>query len=238
MGFFKFGRKKRQQNNTPPTFPTSEHPVQFGFFGAGAGAVDEYRNQVTYTFAPGWGDPPGQPLTMPTVLFSPDGGSLKPVLDVIKEQGGLHHIIALYPQDEPDVNHMSDEQTIAVFERARADAASVGINVPIMVIYGVEGTPGISHADIVGRDRYGAGPQFLDGLRTDQKRIYVPGGADPWKEDPMPFVDVARRDPQGWGVVSFIWLDQWGGSSNLGVRSNGMREAHRLAYEKAISPGF
>jgi hypothetical protein len=156
------------------------------------------------------------------------GEPLDMTLALIQKQGGLHHIIALYPQDEPDVNKMSDAETAAKFDAARAAALKVGINPPIMVCYGAEGTPGIGHADIVGRDRYGMGPQRIE-LRQGQKRFYIPGGCNPWRDDPVQFAQAALDDPDAWGVVSFIWIDQWGGTQHLGVRSNGTADRHREA---------
>lgn len=211
----------------PPPVPivSKRH---FGYYGTQEGMPAEVADHTSFVFAPGW-DGSGLPLTGPTVLFSPFGDPMDATLAKVKAQGGLHHIIALYPQDEPDVNRMSEAETVAKFEAARAAARAVGIDPPIMVCYGAEGVPGIGHADIVGRDRYGMGPQRID-LRPGQKRFYVPGSCNPWREDPVQYAQAALDDPDAWGVVAFIWLDQWGGTQHLGVRSNGTAARHREAY--------
>lgn len=228
----------------PVPLPTPEpvpapRKLHFGYYGSMAGQREETADHVTYNFAPGW-DGSGLPLTGPTVLFAPSGEPLDATLRTVQQQGGLHHIIALYPQDEPDVNNMTDAQTVAKFEAARAAARAVGIDPPIMVCYGAEGTPGIAAADIIGRDRYGMGPQHIGLVRAGQKRFYVPGGCNPWREDPVQYAQAALDDPDAWGVMAFIWLDQWGGTQHLGVRSNGTaarhREASALLGNKAPAP--
>lgn len=219
----------------PPEVPV-ETPVakpHFGYYGAGENQEAETVDHTSFTFAPGW-DGSGLPLTRPTVLFAPGGDPLDAVLAKVKAQGGLHHIIALYPQDEPAENNLNESQTIAKFEAARAAARAVGLNPPppIMVCYGRKGTPGIANADIIGQDWYENGPQWIPLARSDQKRFFIPGAANPWREDVMQFADAALSDAHCWGVVSFIWLDQWGGTQHLGVRSNGLAQRHREAYAK------
>lgn len=217
----------------PPVVVPEPTKLHFGYYGSLHGQDEETKDHTSFTFAPGW-DGSGLPLTRPTVVFSPDGGSLLPTLQKIKEQGGLHHIIALYPQDEPAENGLNENQTVACFEAARQAARDVGMNPvpPIMVCYGKKGQPGIYNADIIGLDWYEHGPQKIGLARVGQKRFYVPGSANPWQEDPVAFVNAAQADSQAWGVVCFIWLDQWGGTQNLGVKSNGTVGRHREAYAR------
>jgi hypothetical protein len=224
---------RRPKPETPIPEP-KRTPLHFGYFGA---PNPEFADHVTYQFAPGW-DGGGLPLTGPTVLFSPFGKPLDETLRKVKEQGGLHHIIAMYPIDEPDVAGKSDEEATAIFNAARDAARAVGLNPPppIMVCYGAKGFPGKEAADIIGQDKYGQGP-FTVPIRPDQKRFYIPGVADPWREDPVPFVEKALADPLAWGIVTFIWLDQWGGESHLGVHGNGMAVRCRAAYAMIEAAG-
>ena len=212
----------------PPAVVVKKH---FGYYGQPTSAENE--GHTSYTFAPGW-DGSGLPLTRPTVVFAPAGESLLPTLQKIRDQGGLHHIIALYPQDEPAENNLNDEQTIAKFEAARQAARDVGMNPapPIMVCYGNKGRPGVANADIIGLDWYEHGPQKIELRRSGQKRFYIPGSCNPWREDPVQFAQAALDDPDAWGVVCFIWVDQWGGTQHLGVKSNGMAAACREAFER------
>jgi hypothetical protein len=209
-----------------PTPQPAKGGIHFGYFGA---PNVEFIDHVTYQFAPGW-DGGGLPLNSPTVLFSPFGDPLDAALQTIKKQGGLHHIIALYPQDEPDVAGLDDAQATAKFKAARDAAKAVGIDVPIMCVYGSKGYPGVGAVDIVGHDNYGRGPLVPLLVRNDQKVVYVSGGCNPWREAPVAFVDAAMADPRAWGVINFIWLDQWGGTQHLGIRSNGTAGRHREAY--------
>jgi hypothetical protein len=217
----------------PPVTPPILDPIKhFGYFGGPTTA--ENADHTTFTFAPGWDVEEGLPLTRPTVLFAAWGQPMDAMLAKIKEQGGLHHIIALYPQDEPAEAGLNEEQTVAKFEAARAVARAVGLDPPppVMVCYGRKGTPGFSNADIVGMDDYGRGAIKLDLVRGDQRRFYILGGCNPWREHPFPFVDAALADPKAWGVISFIWLDAWGGTQHLGVKSNGRAALHREAYAR------
>ena len=219
---------------TPPpvVLPEPKRTLHFGYFGAPTDA--ENADHTTFTFAPGWDLNAGFPLTRPTVLFAAWGQPMDEMLGKVKAQGGLHHIIAMYPQDEPAENGLNEAQTVAKFESARTAARAVGLNPPppIMVCYGRKGTPGIANADIIGLDDYGQGPIKLPLSRPDQRLFYIPGGCNPWREDPVAFAEAALADPAAWGVVSFIWIDQWGGTQHLGVRSNGMADRHRQAFVK------
>jgi hypothetical protein len=98
-----------------------------------------------------------------------------------------------------------------------------GLTPKIVVTFADIGTPGIASVDVVSTDRYGSGTRAVDALNAialpGQLKFYIPGGACPWNEDPRPFMDRAQRDQLVWAIVSFIWLDQWGGTQNCGIRS-------------------
>lgn len=148
--------------------------------------------------------------------------------------GLLPMVIGLYPLDEPDVSGLSDALVTQAVNETRAAWPGPKIG----VIYGTHGTPGIGAYDWVGMDDYGAGAgvlQRLPSIRADQRWIVVPGGADPWKQDPAPFVDFANSHPQVAVFMPFCWFDGYGGTPNAGIRSNGMALRYAAASAKGAT---
>ena len=150
----------------------------------------------------------------------------------------LDHIVALYPRDEPDLAGDSDEKVTAMnltLRRVMAEFPALR-DTRLAVIYsGRQTWPGLATYDWVGFDDYNAREGiFVDGLYTDLKLrlrpdqgiILVPGGADPWRQDPQPFLDAARSDPQVVAIMPFIWFDYAAPDVGKGIRSNGMRGAY------------
>jgi hypothetical protein len=134
-------------------------------------------------------------------------------------------VIALYPIDEPDVHGISDSR----MTKCCADTRAAWPGPKLAVIYGTQGTPGISAYDWIGRDDYGAGAGVLNHLpqiRPDQQWIIVPGGADPWKQDPAPFVAFADAHHQVAVLMPFLYSDYAGGQ---GIGTNGMLPAYAAA---------
>lgn len=129
-------------------------------------------------------------------------------------------VIALYPIDEPDIH---PTLTDAVMTKCYQETRAAWPGVKIAVIYGPNGqTPGISAADWIGRDDYGAGTgvfSHLPAIRPDQQWIIVPGGADPWKQDPAPFATFATAHNQVAVLMPFLYVDYVGGK---GIANNGM----------------
>jgi hypothetical protein len=139
-------------------------------------------------------------------------------------------VIGLYVLDEPDLVPVPD----AIMATAFRDARATWQTAKICVIYSDHGTPGIAEADWIGTDRYGLGSgvlAHLPGLRGAQRWLLVPGGADPWKNDPGPFCDFALAHPEVAGIVAFLWGDYGEGK---GIRANGMAEAYRAAGRRII----
>lgn len=135
-------------------------------------------------------------------------------------------VVATYPVDEPELHAIAGLD--AVYQ-----AVKVAWPVPLAVIYGDHGSyPGAGSADWIGFDDYPratitGGPA----LRSDQKRILVPGGANPWRNDPTPFMARARSDAQVAAVIAFCWFDgAWQGPQQ-GIRSNGMADTYRRAFK-------
>jgi hypothetical protein len=109
-------------------------------------------------------------------------------------------------------------------------------NVPLAVIYSERGSrPGISSYDWVGIDAYAMGSKILGKpyaklrklLTSKQRLLLVPGGADPWREDPAPYFKRAASDPKLVGVVAFLWFDNAAPDVGLGIRSNGLAAKYR-----------
>ena len=96
--------------------------------------------------------------------------------------------------------------------------------------------PGLEDYDIVGGDAYELGddilPQYdrlLSRLRPEQQLMLFPGGADPWQQEPAPFVTwaLAHAD-RVFAVCPFTWFDREG-IPDSGIRDNGMADAYRTA---------
>ena len=127
--------------------------------------------------------------------------------------------IALYVLDEPDVLGISDAVMTQCFNETRAAWPGPAI----AVVYGTHGTPGIAAADWAGHDSYREGPQF-PALRAGQHAIVVPGGADPYRQDPAPFATFANAHAEVALVWAFLYIDYTGvnGEPEKGIANNGM----------------
>lgn len=167
----------------------------------------------------------------------------------LQEAGLLVNVRALYPIDEPDLNGKSAEEVRAVNAMVRRVAAEFPelAGVKLAVIYAaprVRGDwPGIEAYDWVGFDDYdnrdrifGNGEYFAlkQHLTKEQRILLVPGGVDPWRQDPGPFVAQAQRDDQVVAIIPFIWQDNADRGLGLGIRSNGMRGAYCAAGKAVI----
>lgn len=150
----------------------------------------------------------------------------------ITEAGFADQVVALYPIDEPDVAGKTDAEVTAVNAMLKRI-----IGKPLAVIYGCTTgkRPGRDSYDWLGCDDYPAGCDnatgasawaFQAGLRPDQRLILVPGGADPWRQDPNCFAVKAHGDKQVVAVLAFIWQDNAAPGVGLGVRSNGLRRLY------------
>jgi hypothetical protein len=134
--------------------------------------------------------------------------------------------IALYPIDEPDVHGISDSVMTQCFNETRTAWPGPAI----AVVYGTRGTPGIAAADWVGDDKYREGPQFPT-LRAGQRAITLPGGADPYRQDPAPFVAFAKAHAEVALVWAFLYVDYTGvnGEPEKGIGSNGLLASYSAA---------
>lgn len=244
---------------TPAPVPVVQRSdLLFGYFGTCPTCQQETSGHTNLLFeAPDWF---GLQVTIddmtrqqsPTILFTPrDERRLRDLLASLQNANVLRYVVALYPQDEPDNAGMSEAEVVAMVSLQRQIAAQfVELNtVSIAVIYGSQGhnTPGISAFDWVGFDDYDRGAGVLDSewaafrsrVRVDQRLILVPGGASPWRTDPVSFLAYANSDPQVVAIVPFIWFDNAGGAGQ-GIRSNGMKHSYCITGTaiKGVSPSI
>jgi hypothetical protein len=161
----------------------------------------------------------------------------------LRDANVLQNVAALYPQDEPDLLGLDDVTVIEANRALRAVAAEFDElkNVPLAVIYSERGTrPGLSSYDWVGIDAYAMGSKILAKpyaklrklLTKQQRLLLVPGGANPWREDPAPYFKRAASDPKVIGIVAFLWFDNAAPDVGLGIRSNGLAPRYRQRLGK------
>lgn len=229
--------------STPVASTPSRPDLAFGYYGSCLTCLAETRDHVTLIWvAPAWNGLQAAVDDMtraavPTVLMTPqDPVALRTLFAQLRNANVLRFVAALYPQDEPDVNGFTEAQmqTIANVQRRVASEFVELEGVKLAVIYGATtNRPGLSSFDWVGFDNYDAGAGVLGEelaafkllLRTDQRLLLVPGGADPWRTDPRPFYEYAQTDPQVVAVVGFAWLNY--DTEHLGIGRNGMASAYR-----------
>lgn len=178
-----------------------------------------------------WGPDTRSPLK-PTAL-----AELTKVFGDLHTAGVLHMVRALYPIDEPDLAGKSDSDMFNAVGVVRAAAKQFVdlADVQVWCIYGQNGTPGVDAFDAVGWDNYQSGAGALGWyaqLPAGKGKILVPGGAEPWKNDPGPFVQRALSDPTVVAVIAFLWVDYAGGK---GINDNGMLAAYRAAGKQIIA---
>lgn len=152
--------------------------------------------------------------------------NLRFYFDGMRAAGVLHLVIALYPEDEPDLS-MTESEVVDMVRMVRSVAAEYQelAQVQVWAIYGNTGkTPGIAQYDAVGRDNYGAGPQQIGA--PNQRLLLVPGGASPWRESPDAYLAEANRNPRVIAIIPFLWQYPQAGQG-LGISQNGMAPVYR-----------
>jgi hypothetical protein len=241
----------------PPSSPmVRSAPLEFGYYGTWETTqVAETANHVTYAWvmAGDTGISEIQEAQMRGVKgvivdvswlvyvrdvkpfrVHPQGAdNLRAYLTTLRDAGVLQTLSAVYPQDEPDVNGLSAQAVLKVNAMIRSVLAEFDLHVPLVVIYGTQGTPGIESYDIVGSDNYGDPEGAISRIDSivspTQKKLLVPGG---WCADlnPIqPFLDKAESDPSVWGIAAFVWTDNAGGTTYCGIRSAPTRKSYCAA---------
>jgi hypothetical protein len=241
----------------------------FGYYGAVNETIPEVAGHVNLAWVMGWGsngawlENVATQLTqarqhgirhivlgIPQAYNASAESDVRYVFESLVVRGLLDDIVALYPIDEPDGAHKSDAQVTAANATLRRVMASFPQleQTKLAVIYTAGNQrPGIASYDWVGFDDYDRGCIALDNgypalkaqLRPDQRLMIVPGGADPWRQDPACFFAKAQLDQQVIAIVPFIWFDNWeditkaGGTK--GIRSNGMANVYCIAGRRTIT---
>lgn len=137
------------------------------------------------------------------------------------------HAFAWYLVDEPNIteNNLSETQLTTAIATVRSITSYTQLNnIPIAAVYGHTGSyPGVQLFDWTGFDDYGA-PIFTNGaynsfvslLTAAQKTIILPGGGDPWREDPASYYNKAQADTRVVMIMPFKWF------GTDGIGANGM----------------
>lgn len=231
----------------PAPIPRTDKPL-LGYYGSCVSCLAATRDHISFYMVMNWdGDgisemQRAKAWNIPVILHLPEAyaseGAVRARFATLRALDLLSGIKALYPVDEPDLAGYSAARVGVANAMVRRVMAEFGLTVPLAVIYSAAFTwPGVESYDWVGFDNYDPGAGiFSNGdyqrlksvLRADQRILLVPGGADPWRQDPTPFFNKAQADPQVIGIVAFLWRDyDYQGRLRQGIGSNGMAGAYR-----------
>src|SRR5574337_780 len=140
-----------------------------------------------------------------------------------------------YVIDEPDLQIKRNNLTEANLITGINAIKYVFPDMKLMVIYSNSETfPAKYLFDYVGFDDYGAGSAVLNELpaiNANKSYVIIPGGANPWKQDPTPFVEFSRKHNVAF-LVAFLYSDYPG---NKGIGTNGMYPAYQKAFNSIRS---
>lgn len=224
--------------------PQSADRLQFMYYGSLPGQLEATRDHVTHHWISPWS---GEQLgliaatELPVVLepSSTESDTLFAELLALQERGLLGRVRIVYVQDEPN---LAAKRVDPLRVRAVMGNFVELANAKLGVIYssGNDERPGIEHFDLVGVDNYGAGTRALEDvdklvalLAPDQRVWLVPGGADPWRQDPAPFLAAALADDRIAGLVCFAWFDGTLSSGfGLGIGRNGLSAQYRAGGKR------
>lgn len=157
---------------------------------------------------------------------------LRQFFDAIEQAGFMSLVSVIYPLDEPDNLPLSDTQVTMVNDLIRTVMAEYPtLHAKLATTYGDRAgkggpLPGVLSFDWVGFDNYGS-PIFTNGeynsfvsrIGANQRTLILPGGCDPWKQDPTPFYNHAQTDPRVAMIMPFMWFENGG---TPGIVNNGM----------------
>jgi hypothetical protein len=232
--------------------PPPRAGIEFGYFGVDGAQVSETAAHVTFVHTPDWGDwdnaADRERIAQQTIAYLQEAqarGVRNAWLSVgfLVFDNAFHYrgsaelvafkariealglgpmVVALYPVDEPELHGI----TSASLTAALADIRVAWPGPKLAVIYGDHGSyPALDAYDWIGKDDYGRGIPVI-GVRPDQRVIVVPGGTDPWRDDPESFYAYATANTNVVAIIAFVWFDHFGGTANRGIRSNGLSSAY------------
>lgn len=207
----------------------------YGYFGDCDTCVAETKGHANLAMVMGWGAPgamerhateavAAKQHILLAVCWACGADNLRWQFATLRAAGVLSEVVALYPVDEPDVAGLTAAQVIALCALVREVAAEYPelAGVALAAVYGSVGTEGIEQFDWVGRDFYGHGAIVPIRL-PNQRLILIPGGADPWREDPATFIDTANRTPAVVLILPFLWRDP---ITARGIATNGLGQTY------------
>ena len=155
--------------------------------------------------------------------------------------------IMVYPADEPEIpenGSHGDAEVAAMVSWLRGVMAGFPAlsGKPVGVIYACSSgkRPGIAAFDWIGCDDYATGcgalgdsyRELVSRMRPEQRLMVVPGGADPWRQNPACFESFAHGNPRVVALIGFIWQDRAAPGVGAGIRSNGLRRLYCEAGRK------
>lgn len=163
-------------------------------------------------------------------------------------EGLAPYTYAWYVVDEPNIPEVAlsaaEVTTICTLVRTVTNGSPVE-SLPLCTTYGTGNNdrPGIDMFDWVGIDNYGANvttngqyAALVAHLRPDQHTVLIPGGSDPWREDPRTYYDWAQGDQRVVWIMPFMWFSPTGG--NDAIDHNGMAPQYQAIGRlvKAATP--
>jgi hypothetical protein len=243
----------------PPVTVTPRTDLRFTYYGADGASVSETADHINLVWV--WAGDAGTAqlqeaqargvreavLDVSYLVYDQSSGTrpsptaaanLRAYLTQLRNLGLLPMLVAVYPVDEPDMRGLSTDQVTAINGVVRMVLLEFGLNLPLAVIYGDHGQPGVRDYDVLGVDAYGEGAGALrriDALPADKRKMIIPGGACPWLNDPQPFYDYAQTHLDVWAIVAFVWWDRYDASGQCGIRSAPTRDAYVNVGKRVLS---
>jgi hypothetical protein len=233
--------------------PALRTDLLYGYFGQDALTVNETADHANLLWAADFYEISGQIAALtqakaagitkaivmvPAYGINPpnDEAEMRLWLQRLDGVGVLDIVIGLAPIDEPNTeragNRSDAEVTAKNLMLRRVMAEFKMRDRKLAVIYACKGSyPGIASYDWIGCDDYDRGCSVpTPDIRPDQRLILLPGGADPWRQDPACFESRAHGDSRVALLLPFVWqtvTDQ--GTTYRGIRENGLRTLYREA---------
>lgn len=171
-------------------------------------------------------------------------------LQRLHDAGLLANVVAISWCDEPNTARSGSwtSENVASMNAAVRQAMTPfpELHAALAVVYACNGSwPGFSSFDWIGCDDYDSGCGVLTGayktllsrLANGQRAMVLPGGSDPWRQDPACFLNFAERDSRVVAIVPFIWQTVTDGQTFRGIRENGMRTLYCQAGRSIVEPG-
>jgi hypothetical protein len=166
--------------------------------------------------------------------------------DRLRSENLIEQVWGMYVIDEPNKpeNALSAANVSQVCSTIRDVFSHYLLTAPKLCItywWTWDHFPGIESLDYAGFDNYGA-PIFTNGmynhlrsqLKPEQKSIILPGGSNPWRENPDPFYEFAQNNLEVGMIMPFLWFDNPPEFPH-GIVSNGMAPQYTAVGQKILA---